>query len=114
MDQGLSLRKKDLEIYKKFELEGKKGIKMPRSPQKSLSPRKGFPTSGRQSQNRGKLQVSYWQSTPSLYSSPYTDTDKDRFLSKTPKTPAKVGGGDVLNRPTTSTTNNVRFEGTVF
>ena len=82
---------------------------MPTSPKKGYSsPKKGYSTSGRQSQNKGKLQVSYWQSTPSLYSSPYSDTDKDRFLSKTPKTP-KVEGG--MNRPSNLRSNNFQTVG---
>ena len=44
--------------------------------------RQKMPTSGRQSKTKGKLQVSYYQSVPSLYSSPYSDSDSDRFLSK--------------------------------
>ena len=55
-----------------------------------------YPSSGRQSRTKGKLQVSYWQSQPSLYSSPYTDTDSDRFLSK-PKTPKARASPDHSN-----------------
>ena len=51
---------------------------------------------GRQPITKGKLQVSYCYSQPSLYSSPYTDTDSDRFLSK-PKTPKARASPDQSN-----------------